>query len=654
MKKNILKGIAEIFLFCIFTFCLLIPVYTQVEVPSVIKVESVGNFISFNLKDTDLKDALKIIAQASGLNIILDKDVKATVNINLKDIDWQTALDAILKTNELAYRIQGNIIRVMTLATIKKEEELTPLVTKIITLNFAKTEVLKSSLAKMLSARGSMEVNVPTNSLIINDIIEIVNKVEEVAKKLDIPTPQVLIEALVVSVKLTDIDMFGINWTIATHKQNPERKILQTLIGDMSKAVDLYYGNTVLNQWDFTNQLALYAEDKRAKILANPRVITLDNLPAQIEITEQVPYTSTSTSTEGGTTTSTQFKEVGIRLYVTPHITKDRFISMSVKAEQSYLAGYVGKTNEPQIDSRKAETNLMLKDKETVVIGGLRKADNTVTIDKIPILGDIPFLGKFFRKENKETTETELLIFVTPHIMEEPLLSEREERKLQKSKDELYIEEKKERDKAISKVLAEQQRKEDLLRKEEAGKKEELELKQKQEEEARFRQEELMRKEQERKRKEQTKLEQERKQQGLARQKEEKAHQRQLEAEQKEKQRLEAEQKQQEELTRREQKRQAKEEQARLKRQRKEQERKEKQEQTKLKKQQEEPISSLYQKALTYYKNNQFEQAKETFNKILSQDPNQTKARSYLESKIPHRIKELELRQKEQTPETKQ
>jgi len=428
-KKAILISIISLILPCL--------LFSQEK--SETESQNKQNLLTLNLRDVPIEDALKIISEASGLNIVLDKDVKAVVNVNLKDVPWSVAMENILKSNELTFKTQGNIIRVMTLASIKKEEETIPLVTRILTLNFAKIEDLKTSLAKMLSQRGSLEINVPTNSLIISDVPDVVAKIEEVATTLDIRTPQVIIEALIVSIKLSETDKIGIDWT-ATHKERPERQISQSLLAPDS-TLDIYYGKTILPKWNFDAQLALYAQDKRVEILANPRVLTLDNLPAQIEIMEQVPYTYTSSSTQGGTVTSTQFKDIGIKLNVTPHITsKDNFIYLSVNAEQSFVAALVGATNEPSIDSRKAETNLMLKDSDTVVIGGLRKKDNTLTTDKVPFFGDIPFIGKLFRKEIKEIADTELLIFITPHIVKD-LMSAEEANKLEKSRSQLFSKE---------------------------------------------------------------------------------------------------------------------------------------------------------------------------------------------------------------------
>jgi type IV pilus assembly protein PilQ len=417
----------------------------SVEKPIPSMTAKVNNdLVSLNLKDVPIKDALKIIASASNMNIIFDNNVTATVTITIKDVPWQTALDNILTTNQLTYMIQDNIIRVMTLETLKKEGDFTPLSTKILSLSFAKAEVLKTSLMKLQSSRGSIDVDVPTNSLIISDTPTALANVEEMAKKLDICTPQVMIETLIMSVKLSNSNQFGMEYT-ANNTLHPERKVIQNLQAPASN-LDILYGKTIIPSWDFSATLSLFSQDKNVKILANPRILTLDNLSAQIEITEQVPYTYTSTTNQG-TVTSTQFKDTGIKLFVTPHVTKDKYISLAVKAEQSFVASFVGSTNEPSVDSRKAETNFMLKDGDTVVIGGLRKKDETITRDKVPILGDIPFLGRIFRKDVKEIIDTELVIFVTPHIIMQPQLSESEKNSFDASKTDLS------REKNLAKML---------------------------------------------------------------------------------------------------------------------------------------------------------------------------------------------------------
>jgi type IV pilus assembly protein PilQ len=453
------NGHKRLLLACAMIVCFSSLGYTQEKtIAAAESSPALPKLISLAFKDVNIEDALKVIAEASGLNIILDNDVRAKVSINLKEVPWQIALDNLLKTNEFTYKKQGNIIRIITMETLKREEETLPLLTKIILLNFAKAEDIQKSLAKIISPRGTIEINIPTNSLIISDSPETLLKIEEVVTKLDTRTPQVMIEALIISLKLTDTDKSGMDWT-ATHKKVPGRSIQQSLKAPTS-AIDLFYGKTILPGWSFTSQMNFFEEDKRVNILANPRILTLDNLPAQIEINEQVPYTYVSTSTESSSTvTSTQFKDIGIKLYVTPHITKDKIISLKVKGEQSFVASFVGSSNEPSIDSRKVETNFMLKDGDTVVIGGLKKKDYTNTVDKIPLLGDIPFVGKLlFSKIVKEAVNTELIIFITPRIMDEStILTKKEESTLAKAKEELGKKDRKaSRDEMISHILNEQ------------------------------------------------------------------------------------------------------------------------------------------------------------------------------------------------------
>ena len=407
------------------------------------------NLISVNFRNLDINDALKTISLVSGMNIILDRGLKAQTSVSLKDVSWQTALDNILKTNQLTYRIENNIIRVMSLDTLKKEDETTPLSTKIITLNFAKCADLQQSLSKIISSRGNIQVNTSTNSLIVTDTPDILSKVEEFANKLDVRTPQVMIEALITSIKLDEKNQSGLDFLLS-HKFNDEkffdagkRTIAQTLSltdSGIAPYLSLSYGRPIIPSYNLSALLDLLAQDTRVKILANPRVMTMDNQAAQIEILEQVAYKYTSQSTSSTSSTpltTTQFKDTGIKLYVTPRITKDGYISLSVKTEQSFV-GSVSSDGQPSIDSRNVNTNFILKDNETVVIGGLKSKNITTTIDKTPILGDIPLIGKAFRREQKDAVNEELVIFITPKMVGESNLSTPQDKKrLDKATNEL-------------------------------------------------------------------------------------------------------------------------------------------------------------------------------------------------------------------------
>lgn len=393
-----------------------------------------GELITVNFENIDISEVLRILSEKSHLNIVAGPDVKATVNLQLMDVPWEKALDVILRTYNLTYKKEPGLIRVMTLEQLKTEEEKVPLATKIIKLNFSKVEQVKASFSTMLSARGKIETDSRTNSIIVTDLPENIDKIEAIATQLDTRTPQVMVETMMADVKLVDQDQLGIQWKFARNASwaSPSQKAKAVVEQGASllptnSALSFIFGQTILKDTDLTATLSLWQEQKRVNILAHPQIMTLDNDTAHIELTEQIPYTQQTQSTQSSSAiSSTAFKDSGIKLDVTPHITtKDNFVSMNLKVEQSFLSGFTP-DNQPIIDSRKAETNLLVKDGETIVIGGLRKKEDTTTYDKVPFLGDLPLFGPLFRKKVKSVTDIDLLIFVTPRIITESRLTEKE------------------------------------------------------------------------------------------------------------------------------------------------------------------------------------------------------------------------------------
>jgi len=383
---------------------------------------SEDKLISITLKETDIREVLNILAFKGGVNIVAGDDVVAKISVQLKDVPWEQALDVILKTYNFTYKRDGSLIRVMSLARALEEEGKTPLKTKILALNFADVVELKESLNKMLSKRGTMEVDKRTNSLIITDIPEMVDAIEESATRLDTLTPQVLIEAMMVDIKITDKNQWGTLLNVLDLKNSPNG--LDSVLSDGSGTGLLNFG-TITDNFDLTGAIVSLVSQGMASILANPKVLTLDNQKAMIEIITEIPYQE-SVDSGGAITTTIKFKDAGIKLSVTPHITSGRFISMNVMPEQSFQSGFAENTTQPIIDKRSAETNLLVKDGQTIVIGGLRQTTDNIDQGKIPFFGDIPFFGLFFRSKLRTKVETELVIFVTPHIVETALLSDRE------------------------------------------------------------------------------------------------------------------------------------------------------------------------------------------------------------------------------------
>ncbi len=392
----------------------------------------VSGLIDLDVKDVDIKEIARIFSRLSGLNFVVGDDVAARVTFKGTNVDWETALNMILKTYNLTYSREGNFLRILSYAKLRQEEEGVPLVTKVIFLNFAKADDMRSALDTIRSNRGRVNTDAKTNSLIVTDTPDAIKKMLGIIKDLDKRTPQVMIEAMMVDVKLTAGEQLGINWTV-THKERLERSFTQSLSANLAGGV-IYYGKTLLPYANLKAIIDFWCENKKAEVLANPKVLTLDGLAAKIELVEQIAYTESQVNpTTGGVTTSTGFKDVGIKLDVTPHISSGGFVSLEIKTEQSFQTGTVN--NQPTIDSRKAETNLLAADGETIVIGGLKKRDSTFTVTKIPIVGSIPVLGRLFQKRVKTSTDTELLIFVTPYIMTENLLTAKEKEALGKFKE---------------------------------------------------------------------------------------------------------------------------------------------------------------------------------------------------------------------------
>ena len=394
--------------------------------------------ISLDVKNVDIKDVARMFAQVSGINIIVGSDVKAKITLRISNVNWKQALDMILKTNHLSSIEEGKFLRIVTYRDQLQEERGIPLMNKVIPLNFLKSDDVVRVISSMRSPRGIITSDSQTNSVIITDIPSRIEKMTKVIGRLDKITPQVLIEALMVDVKLGSEDQLGINWSLAEKGHldkdgNPERQIQQNLSTGRPEGI-IKYGKALFPYTNFTALIDMWCEQRKAEVLANPRIMTLNGLTAKIELVEKVPYTSSTISTDtGAVTTTVSFKDAGIKLYVTPYVNEKGFVSLDINTEQSFVSGMID--NQPIIDSRKAETNLLAKDGETIVIGGLRKRDTLSTIDSIPLIGKIPIIGRFFQRKVSSTTNSELLIFVTPHIIIKPELSLYEKRQIDKFKE---------------------------------------------------------------------------------------------------------------------------------------------------------------------------------------------------------------------------
>lgn len=399
--------------------------------------------ITMDFKEADIRNVLRIISYESGVNIISGPDVQGTISVRVADAPWKEALKAILKVNGFDYVQEGNIIRVSTIEKLKDEE----LQTQTYFLNFATASVIETSLKEVLSERGSMSSDARTNALVITDIPSRLATVVEIINSLDAETLQVAIEARIVEISLSKSQQMGINWgTVlsATGAQRPTIWPFQTestnsVNPDNFPAVgaDSIGGITdpfkfgILNATGFSAVLEFIQGETDSNTLQAPRITTLNNQEATITSGTQYPIPEYSYNSDNGQweVTGFEYLDLGVTLTVTPNVNRNGYILMKVHPSIKKIGDNVsfGDANIPQYTTRETETQVMIKDGETIVIGGLMENKKQVDISKVPILGDIPILGFFFSRKTgtkANNAKTELLIFITAHIVKPGELEE--------------------------------------------------------------------------------------------------------------------------------------------------------------------------------------------------------------------------------------
>jgi type IV pilus secretin PilQ/predicted competence protein len=411
-----------------------------------------GVKISLDFKDADINDILRLIAEVGKVNIIAGGDVQGKITTRMTDVPWDQALDVILKINGLAQERSGNIIRVAPLEkfTNERQERLKaqitevqaePLVTRIVPANYAAAKDLRPNLEKLLSRRGTMIIDARTNTMIITDTQASLDAVLALIERLDRPTPQVMIEARIVESSRTFLRELGIQLGLAysqiTDRTFPNRIDVRggvpaatnsggllpptapaNFLLDLPAAVALGQGGAIgfslasIGGAVLDAQLSALESSGRGKIISSPKIATLDNTEAQIQSGRKIPVATVSA--EG---TRTEFVDANITLKVTPHVTPNEFIGMKITATKNE-ADFTQQVNGiPTITTREANTDMLVKDGDTVVIGGLYRRSIQSNRSGIPGLSSIPVLGWLFRKERQQDDSDELLIFLTPRII---------------------------------------------------------------------------------------------------------------------------------------------------------------------------------------------------------------------------------------------
>lgn len=428
--------------------------------------------LSMDFKDVDINNLLRIIAEVSGQNIVSGEKVKGKVTVRLVDVPWDVALDNILRINGFGFVREDNIIRVASADEIRKEQDqrrkdqllvdegtTEPLETAILRVSYGDPKKVVENLTKIKSKRGSISVDERTASLLVQDTAPKIQEMRALLKNLDQPTPQVMIEGRIVTVSTRHTRALGITWGFqkSNTDANPGGKFIvsdifgttgpqlagPTLtpgpitqqaasipaavnlpIAGPAGAIGVVFGS-VADQLRFNASLTALEQQSLARTLSTPRIVALDNQEAEIKQGEDVPFTTVDSS---GRTTVT-FEEAVLSLKVTPHVTADQRISMKVRATDDtrgeridFAGGFAFPFNRNE-----ATSSLLVDNGATVVIGGVRKRTESISEDRVPFLGTIPVLGWLFKRrtENIEPQSTELLIFVTPTIIEESRRAQR-------------------------------------------------------------------------------------------------------------------------------------------------------------------------------------------------------------------------------------
>ncbi|MFQ5723568.1 MAG: type IV pilus secretin PilQ [Terriglobia bacterium] len=415
--------------------------------------EYTGARISLNLKQADLLDFFNLIHEISGLNIVVDPNVSGSVTLVLIDVPWDQALDIVLRNNGLSSTLEGNVLRITTRETLKQEQEqerelaqaraeaVEP-VMRSYQLSYAQASDLEPTLQRFLSSRGEIIRDDRTNTLIIRDIPQVIPPIENLINQLDRKSPQVEIEARVVSASRSFARAIGSQFAVSAGTGS-RRSVIGGGLGEafpftsstpvppplvssdeagaqplgssfpVAATSAILFGNRFAN---VALDVILEAAESRniAKVLSRPRLITQNNQLADVRQGTRIPV-----QTVVNNTISTEFLDVVLALEVTPQITAEGTVFLSIHIENTTIDPGIARINGiPALATQSTTTQVLVADGGTVVIGGIMITNNSTTINQVPLLGSIPIIGHLFKSTEVSTSTSELLFFITPRILE--------------------------------------------------------------------------------------------------------------------------------------------------------------------------------------------------------------------------------------------
>lgn len=376
--------------------------------------------VSMRLENADLATTLRSIAQVSGYNIIIGDEVSGTITVELDDVEWEKALDLVLKTKGYTYIIESGVIRVgepQTFAQEREEIELSkPLERQIFVLEFSTPQEIQGAVKALLSSRGNIEMDERTNAIIVNDIGTRLESVRSLVQALDKKTLQVAITSKIIDIDRTAARELGISWSatnLAYTDYNVRGDVSSETPPDPTTGAFVNVA-TVQNWGALASKLIAMEQDQKLEINSNPRVTTVNNKEATIFGGKRFAITTLDINGQP----VQRWYRAGIELKVTPHINAAGDITMEIGVEMSDV---VPGTENTQVTETRSETETLVKNGQTLVIGGFFTKTVTERKTGIPILKDIPLVGMLFGHTMKEERKREVLIFITPHIVESHL-----------------------------------------------------------------------------------------------------------------------------------------------------------------------------------------------------------------------------------------
>jgi type IV pilus assembly protein PilQ len=408
--------------------------------------------VSVDFREAPIQDVIKTLAEQADIDIVKGPAVTGTVTATLTDVPLDEAMESIFTVHGYGYTTSESIVRIVPKSELA--QYMVKYQTKVYHVAYADIEALDKAIKDMVSPKGKIAMNIETGHLCITDTEDSIKLLDEFIAAMDCEIPQILVEARIYDVSSAAFQDLGFNWTAGTFNlYDPDTGL--PVVGETEPYTQTTFGSSigqapkatfsagvgVLNDdVNINAMLTARRDDVKARLLANPKILVLNGQEANINIVSEIPYQELTQTSGGGNIGTTKFKEVGVKLLVTPEITRDNKIRLMLNPIFSVQTGTVAlviptgltaiTSPQPIVDKREALTQALIKDGQTVVIGGLRKRDVVQEVSKVPLLGDIPLLGALFRFKGEKAINSELIVFITPHIITDTSLAPADARKL--------------------------------------------------------------------------------------------------------------------------------------------------------------------------------------------------------------------------------